>query len=297
MFLRIKGIGSKKMKELFAMLKGINQWCYPEGTSLENVFTFSKEAGFDAVELNLYNSDGIGLTMDTTPREAEAIVNLALSYGLQLRSISTGLLWQSPLSSPHAEVREQGRKVIVKQIELASAMGIDTVLVVPGSVTPDVSYDDCYNRSQEELKKVLVEAEKRQVAIGIENVWNKFLLSPLEMARYIDELDSDYAKAYFDVGNVLQFGYPEQWIRILGKRISKVHVKDFSTKVGNITGFVPLLAGDVNWLAVVAALEEIGYNDTITAELSPYAINPRQLPNDTARHMEVILASRSKVKN
>ncbi|MBO1514849.1 sugar phosphate isomerase/epimerase family protein [Metabacillus bambusae] len=279
------------------MLKGINQWCYPEGTPLEEVFAYSKEAGFDAIELNLYNSGGIGLTMDSTPGEAEAITKLALSYGLQLRSLSTGLLWQSPLSSVNGDVREQGRKIILKQIELASVMGIDTVLVVPGSVSHDVAYDDCYKRSQEELKKVLDEAEKRQVAIGIENVWNKFLLSPLEMARYIDELNSDFAKAYFDVGNVLQFGYPEHWIRILGKRISKVHVKDYSTKVGNITGFVPLLAGDVNWPAVMEALEEIGYEDVITAELSPYTIGPKQLPIDTARHMEVILASHFKVKN
>ncbi|KKI92484.1 xylulose 5-phosphate 3-epimerase [Bacillus sp. SA1-12] len=279
------------------MLKGINQWCYPEGTSLEDVFTYSKEAGFDAVELNLYHAGGIGLTMDTTPVEAEAISKLALSYGLQLRSLSTGLLWQSPLSSPDSAVREQGRKIILKQIELAAIMGIDTVLVVPGSVSQEVAYDDCYKFSQEELKKVLEEAEKQKVAIGIENVWNKFLLSPLEMARYIDELQSEYAKAYFDVGNVLQFGYPEQWIRILGNRIKKVHVKDFSTKVGNITGFVPLLAGDVNWSAVMEALEEIGYDDVLTAELSPYAIGPKQLPIDTVRHMDVILSTHSKVKN
>ncbi|WP_010677009.1 sugar phosphate isomerase/epimerase family protein [Bacillus timonensis] len=279
------------------MLKGINQWCYPEGTSLEDVFKFSKEAGFDAVELNVYEAGGVGLTMETTPQEAEAIVSLAASYGIQLRSISTGLLWQSPLSSPDANVREQAKAIILKQLELANAMGIDTVLVVPGTVTEDVSYEECYNRSQQELKELLVEAEKYQVSIGIENVWNKFLLSPLEMARYIDELHSDYAKAYFDVGNVLQFGYPEQWIRTLGNRISKVHVKDFSTSVGNITGFVPLLAGDVNWPAVVEALEEIGYHDTLTAELNPYGINPTQLPIDTARHLDVILASRAKAKN
>jgi len=279
------------------MLKGINQWCYPEGTSLEAVFKISKEAGFDAVELNVYEAGGVGLTMETTPQEAVAIVSLAASYGIQLRSISTGLLWQSPLSSPDANVREQAKAIILKQLELANAMGIDTVLVVPGTVTEDVSYEECYNRSQQGLKELLVEAEKYQVSIGIENVWNKFLLSPLEMARYIDELDSDYAKAYFDVGNVLQFGFPEQWIRILGNRISKVHVKDFSTSVGNITGFVPLLAGDVNWRAVVEALEEIGYHDTLTAELSPYSLNPTQLPIDTARHLDVILASRSKVKN
>src|SRR5690606_30036891 len=112
---------------------------------------------------------------------------------------------------------------------------------------------------------------------------------PLEMARYIDELDSEYIGAYFDVGNVLQFGFPEQWINILGKRIFKVHVKDFSTSVGNITGFVPLLAGDVDWKAVKSALEEIGYEDTLTAELSPYALCPSTLADDTSRHLELNL--------
>ena len=103
------------------------------------------------------------------------------------------------------------------------------------------------------------------------------------------KLGRNYVGAYFDVGNVLQFGYPEQWIRILGDRIFKVHVKDFSTRVGNITGFVPLLAGDVDWLSVREALEEIGYGDTLTAELSPYGLCPHTLADDTARHLEVIL--------
>jgi hexulose-6-phosphate isomerase len=270
------------------MLKGINQWCYPEGTPLEKVFEYSRDAGFDAVELNVNPDGGIGLTMDTTDEEARMIVELAASYNLKLRSISTGLLWKTPLSDQSESVREQGRKVVKKQIELAAVMGIDTILVVPGAVSEDVTYSDCYERSQEELKKVIPLAEKLQVHIGIENVWNKFLLSPLEMARYIDELESEYVGAYFDVGNVLQFGYPEQWIRILGERIKKVHVKDFCTSVGNINGFVPLLAGDVNWNSVYQALIEIGYNDTITAELSPYSIDPRPLAIDTARHMDMI---------
>ena len=279
------------------MLKGINQWCYPEGTSLEKVFEYSSKAGFDAVELNLYPVGGVGLTMDTTPQEAEAIVKLASSYSLQLRSISTGLLWQTPLSSPDEAVREKGKEVILKQLALADAMGIDTILIVPGSVGKEVTYDQCYKRSQEALSKVVGEAERLKINIGIENVWNKFLMSPLEMARYIDELGSKYVRAYFDVGNVLQFGFPEQWIRILGDRICKVHVKDFSTQVGNITGFVPLLAGDVDWPAVISSLEEIGYNDVITAELSAYAINPYQLAEDTSRHMDVIIESSKKTVN
>ncbi|MFE7060793.1 sugar phosphate isomerase/epimerase family protein [Sutcliffiella sp. NPDC057660] len=271
------------------MLKGINQWCYPEGTPLEKVFEYSRDAGFDAVELNINPEDSIGLTMNTTIEEAKRIVEIASSYQLQLRSISTGLLWENSLVDPSAKVREQGRGIVEKQIELAATMGIDTILVVPGIVSEDISYTDCYERSQEELRKVIPLAKKHDVCIGIENVWNKFLLSPLEMARYIDELESENVGAYFDVGNVLQFGYPEQWIRILGDRIKKVHVKDFRTAIGNIKGFVPLLAGDVNWKKVYVALVEIGYKDTLTAELSPYAIDPCSLAVDTARHLEIIM--------
>ncbi|MBS4206024.1 sugar phosphate isomerase/epimerase family protein [Lederbergia citrea] len=271
------------------MLKGINQWCYPENTPLENIFEYSRQAGFDAVELNLNEEGGIGLTTETTKEQAEEIAALASKYQLQLRSLSTSLLWKTPLCSSDENIRKQGITVVEKMLELASYIGMDTILVVPGAVSEHVSYEECYNRSLESLKQVIPTAKKYNVKIGIENVWNKFLLSPLEMAAYIDEFESDYVGAYFDVGNVLQFGFPEQWIRILGKRILKVHVKDFSTKVGNITGFVPLLAGDVNWKAVIAALDEIGYEDTLTAELSPYALCPSTLADDTARHLDVIL--------
>lgn len=253
----------------------------------------SSEAGYDAVELNLYASGGIGLTMDTTAAEAEKIGNLARSCGLQLRSLSTGLLWQHSLSSADASVRAEGRRVVTKQLELAELLGIDTVLVVPGSVNPETSYDQCYERSQQELKQLSAEAEKRQTRIGVENVWNKFLLSPLEMARYVDEIDSPFVGVYFDVGNILLYGYPEQWIRILGSRIFKIHVKDFLTGVGNGNGFVSLLAGDVNWKAVRQALQDINYTDTLTAELGIYATDPHQLVYDTSRHLDIILGGKA----
>ncbi|WP_339180888.1 sugar phosphate isomerase/epimerase family protein [Oceanobacillus sp. FSL W7-1293] len=271
------------------MLKGINQWCYPEGTSLEKVLEYSKEAGFETVELNVNPSGGIGLTVDSNSDDAKKIKSLIETYDLEIKSISTALLWQFPLSSPDEAVRAQGRAIVEKQIELAAAMDVDTVLVVPGIVSEEVTYNQCYLRSQKELRKVLPLAEKHQVHIGIENVWNKFLLSPLEMSRYVDELDSEYAGVYFDIGNVLQFGYPEQWIRILGSRIRKVHVKDFNTSVGNITGFVPLLAGDVNWQAVSKALKELGYKGPLTAELSPYKLDTKALAVDTAKHIELII--------
>lgn len=271
------------------MLKSLNQWCFPAGMPLEEVMSVSSRAGFEAIELNLYAPDGVGFTLDTTAAEAEAIGRLARNYGLQLRSLSTGLMGRNPLSSPDASVREQGRRVVLKQLELAQLLGIDTVLVVPGFVNAETSYDQCYERSQRELVTLAAEAEKRRVRIGVENVWNKFLLSPLEMARYLDEIGSPNVRAYFDVGNVLLFGFPEHWIRILRERIVKVHVKDFKTAVGNGGGFVPLLAGDVNWAAVRTALQDIGYADTLTAEVSPYAGDPHQCAYDTSNQLDVII--------
>ncbi|PZE20508.1 sugar phosphate isomerase/epimerase family protein [Paenibacillus xerothermodurans] len=271
------------------MIKAINQWGFAEGTPLEQVFEVSRAAGFDAVELNLYPAGSVGLTMDSTASEAEAIGSMADRYGIKLRSLSTGMLWQAPLSAADESTRAEGRRIVAKQIELASLLGMDTVLVVPGVVNAVTSYEVCYSRSQDEIRRLIPAAEREQVHIGIENVWNKFLLSPLEMARYIDECESPYVGAYFDAGNVLQFGFPEQWIRILGPRIRKVHVKDFSVQVGNIHGFVPLFVGNVNWHEVRAALAEIAYNDVLTAELNPYAHDPVQMVKDTAVHLDRIM--------
>ncbi|WP_145029172.1 sugar phosphate isomerase/epimerase [Paenibacillus sp. Y412MC10] len=269
------------------MLKSINQWGFPEGTPLETIFLHAEQAGYDAVELNLYPSGGTGLTMDTTAQEAEAVLDLASRHSIQLRSLSTGMLWKSPLSAADPDVRAGGREIVTRQLELASLLGMDTVLVVPGAVTPSVTYEECYSRSQEELRELIPLAEQHGVHIGIENVWNKFLLSPMEMARYIDELDSPWAGAYFDIGNVLLFGYPEHWIRTLGERIRKVHVKDFNPAAGP-NGFVPLLSGSVNWNEVRRALNEIGYTDTVTAELTPYSADPYQMVYDTSAQLDII---------
>ncbi|MFD0715398.1 sugar phosphate isomerase/epimerase family protein [Paenibacillus sp. GCM10027626] len=276
------------------MIKSINQWCFKSDTPLEQVMAVSGDAGYGAVELNLYEPGGIGFTMDTTAAEAEKIGQLARQHGLQLRSLSTSLLWQYPLSSADDAVREQGRRVVSKQMEIAELLGIDTVLVVPGSVTAETSYDACYERSHREIRILAEEAEKRGVRIGIENVWNRFLLSPLEMARYVDDVGSPNVGVYFDVGNILLYGFPQQWIRILGQRIFKIHVKDFLTAVGNGNGFVPLLAGNVPWHEVRTALQEIGYTDTITAELGIYEANPLQLIYDTARHMDIIFGGEAR---
>lgn len=274
------------------MKKGINQWCFPEGTPLDKWLGLSADAGFDTVELNLYASGGIGLTMDTTSEEAKAIGKLVRSYGLAVSSISTEMLGRHPLSAADGETRAMGVKSLRKQIELASWLEVDTILAVPGRVTPDVTYEQVWERSCAELQPIVKVAEEAGVHLAIENVWNKFLWSPLDMAKYIDEFASPNVCAYFDVGNTLAFGLPEHWIRTLGHRIRKVHVKDFRTGVGNYHGFVSLLSGDVNWPEVRKALEDIGFNDSLTAELSPYAHYPDQLIYDTARHIDVIIGKK-----
>ena len=153
---------------------------------------------------------------------------------------------------------------------------MDTVLVVPGGVTPDVRYDVAYDRAGQFVADGLATARETGVAMGIENVWNKFLLSPLEMRAFVDQFnDPAHVGVYFDAGNILAYGYPQHWIRILGReRIKKVHVKDFDTNVGGYAGFRNLLQGNVPWAEVRAALEEIGYDDYVTAEVSGYNVHP-----------------------
>lgn len=272
------------------MLKGVNQWCFPEGTPLKQLFEVSQQAGFDTVELNLNPDGGVGLTKDTTAEEARQIAQLARDYNIQLPSISTSLLGRSPLSSPDPSVREQGRNVAVRLIELASEVGADTVLIVPGRVNETTSYEEVYERSRIELEKVIPIAEKHNIRMGIENVWNKFLLSPLEMKKYVEDFDSSQVGVYFDVGNIVPYGFPEQWIRYLGSHIFKIHVKDFRRNVGTGAGFVPLLSGDVNWPEVMKSLNEVNYDGPLTAEIGIYPQSPLQAVYDTSRQLDAILA-------
>ncbi|MCY0874951.1 MAG: sugar phosphate isomerase/epimerase [Firmicutes bacterium] len=271
------------------MRKAVNQWCFPTGLPLRDVFAVAAAASFDGVELNLSVPGDMGLTLDTTEKEALAIQQLAVDIGLHLPSVSTGLLWEWPLSSPDRTIRARARDIVRQQIALAAALKASTVLVVPGLVNETTSYEECFLRSQEEVRVLAEDAGACGVTIGIENVWNRFLLSPVEMARYVEEIGSAHVGVYFDVGNVLNFGYPDQWIQTLGKRIVKVHVKDFSLQIGNIHGFVPLLSGDVNWPAVVSALRVVGYDDYLTTEIMPYAHDPGRAVQDASTALDVIL--------
>lgn len=251
---------------------GVNRWTLPGEWSLEKCFSSAASAGFQSMEINV--ADEGYLTPATTEAEAAVIGKAADSAGIELSSISSGLGWSYPLSSPDPAVRSRGMDAIRAELRIARWLGLDTVLCVPGVVTPDTPYDAAYERSQAALMALAPEAEAAGVCIGVENVWNKFLLSPLEMARFIDEIGSPGVQAYFDAGNVLVFGDPRDWIRILGTRIRKVHVKDFKANIGNISAFCNPFQGDLPWDDVRNALEAAGYNGYVTAEVDGYRTNP-----------------------
>ena len=255
------------------MKKGINIWSFPSGTVKENL-ALAKKAGFEGVELAL-GAEG-ELSMSSSERELLEIRKTAEDMGLSLYSLSSGLCWDYRLSDDDAANRIKAKDMIKKQLEAAKILGADTILVIPGVVNVEfsyperrVAYDVVYERSLEGLMELKSYAEDLKVNIGLENVWNKFLLSPMEMRDFIDKIGSDYVGSYLDVGNTLYCSYPEDWVRILGKRIKKVHFKDYRMAAGGLHGFVDLLAGDVNYPEVVKALNEIGYDGWVSAEMIP----------------------------
>lgn len=238
--------------------KGIMWGSIQTGQTILEKFQAAKTAGFDGVEpMSHLNRDEVLKARDAT--------------GMTIPSVCGALHWKFLLSDPDPKVREQGVEALKVSLEDAKAYGADTVLLVPGRVSDEVSYDVCWDRTVEEIKKVIPLAEQLNVKIAIENVWNNFLLSPVEAAYYIDQFESDVMRFYFDCGNILVYGWPEQWIKILGNRIAKVHIKEFSRKIadeqGKRAGFgVKLLEGDVNWSAVMKALDDIGYTTWTTIE-------------------------------
>lgn len=276
------------------MKKGINIWSFRGGLSPREYISMAKDAGYDGIEFAL-DETGI-ISLDSSDNEIKEIKRIAEGEGLETPSLASGLYWKYPLTSSNEATREKAKDIVKRQLDVAALLGADTILVVPGLVGADfipggevTEYDVAYDRSLEALTELKGYAEKTKVNIGLENVWNKFLLSPLEMRDFVDKIDSPYVGVYFDVGNVLFSGYPEHWIKILGNRIKKVHFKDFKVSVGNINGFVDLLSGDVNYPAVVEQLEKVGYDDFVIAEMGVYKNYSDQTVYTTSIAMDKIL--------
>ena len=276
------------------MKKGISIWSFAE-TDLKKCFCLAKDAGFDGVEVAL---DEKGLvSLESTEEDLFNVKKMAEETGIELYSVASGLYWTYNYTSANKENREKAKEITKKQLWVASKLGCDTILVVPGAVnvafepgSEIVEYDVAYDRALEALKELAPYAEELKVSIGVENVWNKFLLSPLEMRDFIDKVGSDYVGSYFDVGNVLYCGYHEHWVKILNKRIKKVHFKDYRRNVGSLDGFVDLLAGDVDYKGVMAEFSKIGYDGWATAEMiPPYTQYPETIIYNTSNAMDKIL--------
>ncbi len=276
------------------MKKSISFWSFVN-KDVRAAMRLAKAAGYDGIELTL--DAGGDITPATTDAELAAIRAYAQELGLALPSVASSLYWAYSFTSDDPAEREKAHEAAVCEIHTAKALGADTVLLVPGSVSvefvperPVVAYDVCWERALAALNRLKPVAEENEVAIAVENVWNKFLLSPLEMRAFIDAVDSPFVGAYFDVGNVVYSGYPEQWIRILGKRIKKVHFKDYRRNPGGLNCFVDLLSGDVDWPAVMEAFADIGYDGWVTGEMiPPYTHGSEQIITNTAASMDRII--------
>ena len=256
------------------MKLGASFYSFAQNANVREAMQVCKDAGYDGVEPVL--SEAGYLNMKSSDAQVKEIREMAEELGLEIPSLGVWSLWDNNLVSGDKKMRADARAIIKRQIEAAAILGADTVLVVPGSVGNEFSskpevvrYDIAYERALEGLSALAPHAEALKVNIGIENVWNRFLLSPLEMRGLIDEINSPCVGAYFDVGNIIYVGYPEQWIEILGARIKKIHICDYRRDQAGLGAFVDVMAGDVNFRAVMAALEGIGYDDYLTLEMLP----------------------------
>jgi hexulose-6-phosphate isomerase len=293
-------ISLKADKEGERMKKGINCWSFAGDKTVSECMKLAKQAGFDGIELAL-SEDG-EIRLNSSEKEIAAIKQRAEDCGLELTSLASGLYWTYSFTSAMEEKREKAYSIATKQIEVAAWLGVDTVLIIPGAVGVDfipgsevVPYDAAYDYALEGISRLADVAAQHGIHIGLENVWNKFLLSPLEFRNFIDSVGSPYVGAYLDVGNVIANGYPEHWIAILNKRIRKVHFKDYRRQAGGLHGFVDLLAGDVDYPSVVQQLHAIGYDDYVIAEMiPPYAHHAEQIVFNTSRAMDAILGRNSK---
>jgi hexulose-6-phosphate isomerase len=236
--------------------KGLVMDMLPSRLSYAERFKLARDVGFEVVQA------------PTTPdlHEAEEMKRAADGAGIWIDSVMNMEHWKSPLSSGDSAVVAKSMEGMRTSLRNAKAWGSDAVLLVPAVVNAETSYRDAWTRSQKQIRELIPMAAELKVVIALEEVWNKFLLSPLEMANYVGEFQSPWIKAWFDVGNVVLYGYPQDWIRTLGKRIYKVHLKDFKRKESGYA-WVNLGDGDVDWAAVRAAFAEVGYSGSVIAEL------------------------------
>lgn len=253
---------NKPIKKV-VLKKSLGLGMIKEELSLTDKFKLAKDLGFDGVELNSPIDFKLSEVLDAKSKS-----------GIELPTVVNKDHWSSPLSDPDPIVRKKCIDSVAQSLREVKEMGGDTVLVVPGVVNDKVSYEQAYITSQNAIRELIPYAEETGMQIALENVWNNFLISPVEAKRYIDEINHPLVGWYFDIGNVLRYGWPEHWIKTLNSRIMKLHIKEFSRELMNSKGLwegfkVDLLKGDNNWPVVMKAVSEINHKGGwLTAEVS-----------------------------
>ncbi len=279
------------------MIKSISYASIPRAAEAERpideAIAEAKTAGFRAIELGITMS-GV-LSIQTEEKACEAYQALAEKHKLSLETVAAGITWGLSPTDPDERVRERSIAAHAAALQRAAWLGAKAMLMVPGAVTvpwepnrKHVRYDRAVTWSRQALTRLAETAEHVGVDLCVENVWNGLFYSPTEFAAFIDSIGSPSVGVYFDVGNLLGYHqHPPHWIEILGKRIRRVHIKDFKKSVGNLAGFCDLLEGDVPWKETMAALRAIKYDKTIVAEMIPPAPG---LLERTSKAMDKILA-------
>ena len=278
------------------MKKSIGDNMIPKEWGFEKGLELVKRAGYDGIELWL--GDMPWFQMSTTDGEVRELRRKIESAGLVVSNVSTGLHWRSPVSARDPQVRAQATRIVEREIETAVLLGADAVLVVAGLVTEEVPYNEVYQRSVEALKALGQTAARANIKIGCENCNSeqRFLLSPREFSQFLSDVNSPAVGLHLDVGNIHDTGFPEQWIELLGSRITRVHVKDVLRhrgRCGDQSVYTNLLLGDNNWPAIRAALTKVGYDGWLVAEMEAryrYAFDQQFF--DTAQAMDRVISGR-----
>jgi L-ribulose-5-phosphate 3-epimerase len=270
--------------------KSICSVIFPPSMSLNECFRQAKNAGFDGVEVRMGE-----VTLSSTQDEMKRLADAAEKAHVAIVSLwVSDPLSANPLNSPDPALRAKGVEVLHKTIDFATWLRCGALLIVPGRLGDGaklkVGYQDTWDRVTAELRKAIPHAEQAKVYLTPENVWNKFLVSPLEMRAFVDQFQNPWLQTHFDIGNVMQFGYPQDWILTLGPRIKRIHVKDYKlSQRGEQGRFVDLLEGDVDWKEVMAALVKVGYRGFMSPEIGYRQDDPEQLMK-VSRSLDKILA-------
>ena len=249
--------------------------------SLQDVLGLCVEAGYDAVELVF--GEGKDPDVNLSDDEIRGVCKQCEEAGIEIGSSIAWYADRGSFLSSSAVIREQGKKCLRRSIEIANVLGVDAVLLHPGQLKEDATYEEAWDAMLGDLKEIAPLAEEKGVTVGIENVWNKFLLSSKEMADFVDAVGSPRVGTYLDTANMMLYGYPEHWIRGLGSRITRVHFKDF---VRRDKSFVPLMDGDTDWATVMKDLRDIGYDAYVIHEVG----GDRDLQIEMAKRMRKIIS-------